>query len=202
VALHRRAAFRSSRSPVGRLIGSVAVFLAVESFFQFPFEMAFPALTAAVTLGLAGASLPSPDAAKSSTLWRLAVLAALALAGYMVVRVARAEILWVAAKGDVRAQEEACRLDPRRLEACVDAAWLRSQAGDHETARRSLERLLERSPHYVPALKLLGEEAMATGDRTAGCRYLGLYDALLDGRTALHERVAAECGEAAGSSKP
>jgi O-Antigen ligase len=202
LALHRRAAFGPWRSPAGRLIAPVTVFLAIEAFFQFPFEMAFPALTAAVTLGLAGASLPAREAQTSSVLWRLAVLAAAALTGYALVRVARAEVLWVAGRGDVRAEEEACRLDPRRLEACVDGAWLRIQGGDHETARRVLERVLGRAPDYLPAIRLLGEDAMATGDRETGCRHLGVYDALLDGRSPLHDRVAAECREPIGSSKP
>jgi hypothetical protein len=197
LALHRRLAFAGWRSPPGRLVASVAVFLAVEGFFQFPFEMAFPALTAAVTLGLAGAALPVGDDSRSPTGWRLAVLAGVAVASLALVRVAWAEALQVAGEYDAGMLEEACRLDPRRLEACVQGAWLRVRAGDHETPRRALAEVLARAPHYFPAIKLLGEMAMAEGDTARGCRYLGLYDALFDGRSGIHDRLAEACSPAA-----
>jgi hypothetical protein len=193
LALHRSPIVDSWRSSPGRLIGSVAVFLAVEAFFQFPFEMAFPALTAATMLGLAGACLAAtPTAPRSRAVGVIAVLA-LASVAFPLVRVMRAELLWVGAKDDVRAQEEACRLDPRRVEACTQAAWLRIRSGDHETGRRHLVDVLDRAPHYFPAIKLLGEDSMEQGDVQTGCFYLGLYDALFDGRSALHDRLVAEC---------
>ncbi len=196
-ALHRSPTIASWRSPPGRLLGSVAVFLAIEALFQFPFEMAFPALSAAVMLGLAGACLgPFPPVPWRSAARLLAVLAAAGVA-WALVRVVRAELLWVAARNDVRAQEESCRLDPRRLEACTQGAWLRIRAGDHEAGRRALVGVLEHAPHYFPAIKLLGEDSMARGDRETGCLYLGLLDALFDGRSALHERLRLDCPAAA-----
>jgi O-antigen ligase len=197
VALHRSPTVASWRSPPGRLLGSVSVFLAVEAFFQFPFEMAFPALTAAVMLGLAGACLGPSSAVSRRGAWRLLAVVAAAGVVWALVRVVQAERLWVGARSDVRAQEEACRLDPRRLEACTQGAWLRIGSGDHETGRRALVEVLERAPHYYPAIKLLGEDSMARGDRETGCLYLGVYDALFDGRSALHERIRHDCPPAA-----
>jgi hypothetical protein len=57
--------------------------------------------------------------------------------------------------------------------------------------------LLHRAPHYFPAIKLLGEDSMEEGDVRTGCFYLGLYDALFDGRSAFHDRLVAECPPAA-----
>jgi O-antigen ligase len=202
LALHRRAAFGGWQSPPGRLVAAVAAFLAIEAFFQFPFEMAFPALVAAVTLGLAGSAWSTPDDSRSSIAWRVTVLAAVALTTVAVVRVARADLLQATGKDDADALGEACRLDPRRLEACVQGAWLRIGAGDRDDARRVLADVLVRAPHYFPAIKLLGEEAMAEGDVEAGCFYLGRYDALFDGKSGLHERVAADCPPGRGGSRP
>jgi hypothetical protein len=175
----------------------VAVFLAVEAFFQFPFAMAFPALTAATMLGLAGACLAATPTAPRSRAGGVIAVMVFAFVAFPLVRVMRAELLWVGAKDDVRAQEEACRLDPRRVEACTQAAWLRIRSGDHATGRRHLVDLLHRAPHYFPAIKLLGEDSMEEGDVRTGCFYLGLYDALFDGRSAFHDRLVAECPPAA-----
>jgi hypothetical protein len=158
--------------------------------------MAFPALTAAVMLGLAWACL-EPTAAmapRGSIGWGLAAsVIVTGFALWSLARVAGAEYLSVNAKGDVQAQERACRLDPRQLEACIDGAWLRMQAGDHQTGRRALAQVLDRAPHYFPAIRLLGEDSLAQGDRETGCRYLGLFDALFDGRSSMHERLLGEC---------
>ncbi len=197
-SLHRSPVIGSWRSPPGRLLGSVTVFLAVEAFLQFPFEMAFPSLTGAVLLGFAWACLEPPEAATPSPAiaagWGLAA-SGLLVAGVVwgLLRVAGAEYLAVNSKGDVSAQERACRLDPRQLTACVDGAWLRIDGGDHRAGRRALVKVLDRAPHYFPAIKLLGEDSMAQGDLETGCRYLGLYDALFDGHTVLHERLLGDC---------
>jgi O-Antigen ligase len=193
-ALARSPAISSWRSPPGRLLGSAGIFLGIEAFFQFPFEMAFPSLTAAVALGLAGACLVASAAApRTGVVGRVVLLAAIAGFSWALARVVMAELLWVRGMNDVHAQERACRLDPRRLDACTNGAWLRILSGDHGTGREALVNVLERAPHYLPAIKLLGEESMARGDRETGCRYLGLYDALFDGKSALHDRLLREC---------
>jgi O-antigen ligase len=193
-ALSRSSAVSSWRSPPGRLLGSVAVFLAIEAFFQFPFEMAFPSLTAAVALGLAGACLATPAAApRIGAVGGAVLLVAIAGFSWALVRVVRAELLWVGHPNDAQAQEKACRLDPRRLEACTQGAWLRIRSGDPETGRRALVRVLAHAPHYFPAIKLLGEDSMARGDRVTGCRYLGLYDAFFDGKSTVHDRLLLAC---------
>jgi O-antigen ligase len=195
-ALHRSPTIGSWRSPPGLLLGSVAVFLAIEALFQFPCEMAFPALVAAVMLGLSWACVEppatEPPPAPSGGGW---IGWALVAAGVLwaLGRVATAEYLSVNARGDVEKQEHACRLDPRRLEACLNAAWLRITAGDHQAGRRTLEAVLARAPHYFPALKLLAEDALARGDRETGCRQLEAYDRLFDGRSSVRERVEKEC---------
>ena len=197
VALHRSPLIGSWRSPPGLLLGSFAVFLSVEAVFQFPFEMAFPSLMAAVMLGLAWACLETDreaTAPEAGASWRGAVWAVVA-AGVLwgLGRVATAEYLSVNARGDVGAQERACRLDARRLEACVNAAWLRIEAGDRRAGRSLLVAVLARAPHYFPAIKLLGEDSLARGDRETGCRYLAVYDGLFDGRSSVHERLAGDC---------
>ena len=200
--LHRSPAVDRWRSPAGLLLGSLGVFLAVQACFQFPSEMAFPALTMAVLLGLAWACLEPPAPAAPASVarrpvWRLAGAAASLLVPVGVLwglgRVATAERLFVTARDGVSAQEQACRLDPRRLDACTQAAWLRIRAGDERTARAGLVSVLDRSPCYYPAIKLLGEDSLARGDRDAGCRYLGIYDAMFRGRSSVHERVRRDC---------
>jgi O-antigen ligase len=202
--LHRSAVLSGWRSDPGVLLTGGAVFLGVEAFFQFPFEVAFPSLLAAALLGLALACLDgspaSPGAgseAGNRSLSRAGDVACLAVALAIaagVTRVAVAESLPVSHRDDVAALEHACALDPRRMEACVEAAWLRSRKGEHATARRDLTRVLERSPSYFPAIKLLGEVALADGDREAGCRALAAYDSMFGGRSSASGLRQSECG--------
>ncbi len=203
-AARRSAAIARWRSEPGALLASGGVFFLVEAFFQFPFELAFPSLLAAVLLGLALAcaeaptnpalaSLPLP----SRTVLRRAgdaatVLLALGI-GAGLVRTATAERLVARSRGDAAALERACALDPRRLEACVEAAWLRGRDGDHAALRDGVRRVLQRSPHYFPALKLLGEDLLAQGETVAGCRYLRAYDGMFGGRSSVSERVRGFC---------
>ena len=203
--LHRSPAVAGWRSGPGALLASCGAFLLVEAFFQFPFEMAYPSLLAAVLLGLALACAEGPIVPEAASLAApphagirragdaVAVFLALAIVAG-VVRTAAAERLFTVSRGaDVVALEQACRLDPRRLEACVQAAWLRSRAGEHEAARGELYAVLGRSPWYFPAIKLLGEDLLAAGEPAAGCRHLRRYDAMFEGRSAAHERVRAFC---------
>ena len=198
--LHRSPAIGRWRSEPGALLASCGAFLLVEAFFQFPFELAFPSLLAAVLLGLALACAEAPTdsgAAPSRGALRktgdaACVLLALVI-GVGLVRITVAEGLAAGPSRDVVALERACALDPRRLEACVEAAWLHSRAGEHAAARRALDAVLHRSPYYFPAIKLLGEDLLAAGEQTAGCRYLRQYDEMLGGRSSVRERLSESC---------
>jgi hypothetical protein len=94
----------------------------------------------------------------------------------------------------VWALERACALDPRRLDACVEAAWLRSRKGEHATARGALHDVLDRSPWYFSAIKLLGEDLLSAGETAAGCGHLRRYDTMFGGRSSVHQRVREFCG--------
>jgi len=199
--LHRSPTIGSWRSDAGAVLASCGAFLAVEAFLQFPFEMAFPGLLAAVLLGLAFAAVeaspqPEPPAARalsSSWPWNVVSIAlALAIVAGLV-RLATAEVLSATRREDPTALERACSLDPRRVEACVQAAWLRSRAGDHPAAQRLLEDVLAHSPDYFPAIKLLAEDLLSAGDGEAGCRYVRAYAALLGGASSLPPRVVDAC---------
>jgi hypothetical protein len=205
--LHTSPRIARWRSGPGALLGAGIIVLAVEAFLQFPLGTAFGCLMAAVLLGLALAALelaPSSTeaAAPSRGLWRgLGTL----IAGATFVLLGRSvasELLFVNRRGDVAAQETACRLDPRNLPACVTAAWLRARAGDPGEARALLLRVLKSSPYYHPAIRLLGEEALASGDREGGCLYFWVYDQLFRERSAVHGRVAALCGDAPPAGLP
>jgi O-antigen ligase len=195
------------RSHVGALLASCAAFLAVEASLQFPFEMAFPALLAAVLLGLAFAAnegAPPPVRAETRAgraAWPASVLAvslAVALlAG--VVRIATAEALFASHRDQLPCLERACRLDPRRLDACVEAAWHHSREGRHEAAQRALAEVLRRSPAYLPARKLRAEDLLIAGQTRIGCAAAREYDATLDGRSSLHALVVARCDAVRGS---
>jgi O-antigen ligase len=197
--LHRRPAIGSWRSDAGALLASCGAFLSVEAVFQFPFEMAFPSLLAAILLGLAFAatetSLAPPTASEPSAAWPwslFSVALALAIAAGLA-RLATADVLSATRHEDQAALERACALDPRRVEACVQAAWLRSRAGDHPAAQRLLEDVLAHSPDYFPAIKLLAEDLLFSGDREAGCRYARAYAALLGEASSLGPRVEEAC---------
>jgi hypothetical protein len=166
--------------------------------------LAFPSLLAAVLLGLALACTEMPPDPASTSLSSSSrpglrragdvatVLLALAIAVGLVREVA-AERLAATAGGDVSALERACTLDPRRLEACVEAAWLRSRAGEHAAAQQALNAVLRHSPDYFPAIRLLGEDLLSAGQQAAGCRYLRRYDAMFGGRSSAHERLRESC---------
>jgi O-antigen ligase len=202
--LRRRPAVGRWRSGPGALLGSCGAFFLVEAFFQFPFELAYPSLLAAVLLGLALTCTEAPADPASASLAgssrsglrqagdAATVLLALAL-GVGLAVVAGADRFAAGSGGDVVTLERACALDPRRLEACVEAAWLRSRAGDHAAARRELHAVLARSPWYFPAIKLLGEDLLAAGERAAGCWNLRRYDAMFGGRSSVHQRIREFC---------
>jgi O-antigen ligase len=195
------------RPPEDRaFLASTTAALGVESIFQFPFAMAPAALSAALLVALAlqaaddgiGASeatAQSPVRRRSrmsGVFWGLAALAAL----FALMRVAWSEYLFVHLRNDRRALETACELDPRRVEACVLAAWQEIRAGDDEAGRRTLARILEHSPYYYPAVKLLGQEALSHGRREDGCLYLWMYDGLFAALSSVHATVAAQCSAA------
>jgi hypothetical protein len=203
-AVRRSAAIARWRSEPKTLLASGGVFFLVEASFQFPFELAFPSLLAAVLLGLALAcaeaptnpTLASVPLPSRTVLRRAGDAATLLLAlgiGAALVRTATAERLVASSGGDAAALERACALDPRRLEACVEAAWLRGRDGDHAALRDGVRRVLQRSPHYFPALKLLGEDLLAQGETVAGCRHLRAYDGMFGGRSSVSERVRDVC---------
>jgi len=79
------------------------------------------------------------------------------------------------------------------LAACVTAAWLQGRAGEVTTARATLVRVLERSPYYFPAIKLLGEQALARGERQSGCRYLWIYDEMFRRASGVHHLLGRYC---------
>jgi len=191
------------------LVGAGAVFLAIEAVFQFPFGTAVGCLTAAVLLGLALAVLERAPAAAASPrgregrwLWRGIGTLAAAIVLVVVVRVAASEVFIVKHPREAAALEKACDLNPRNLPACVTAAWLRARAADPQGARRLLHETLQRSPYYHPAIRLLGEVAVANGDREEGCHYLWIYDQLFRGRSALHGLVDGLCGSGRPPSLP
>jgi hypothetical protein len=197
-----RAAARSPRLRSGpaadrALLASTAATLIIESLFQFPFAMAPAALMACLTIAYALWAADSSDAAPppgrpspvARALWGLAAMgAAVAL-----VREARSDYLLVHGRGDGMALRAACRLEPRRVEACMLEAWQQIRSGDRAAARGTLARILERSPYYYPAIKLLGQEALSHGQRQEGCLYLWMYDGLFVGSSSVHATVAAEC---------
>jgi len=185
-------------------LASLGGALGIESLFQFPFSMAsgalFSSLAAAFAVhvadGAPDASVerPSrprggPTVAVRNVGWGLIALAA----SIALVRVARAEYLFDHARGDRDALETACALDPRRADACVLAAWQEIRAGDVVAGRLTLQRLLHRSPYFYPAVKLLGQEALADGRMEEGCLYLWMYDGLFAEASSVHAAVVAHC---------
>jgi O-antigen ligase/polysaccharide polymerase Wzy-like membrane protein len=200
--LRRSHVINGGRSRAGALLGSMIAFAAVESLLQFPFALASGCLMIAVMLGMAlscvetrppGAN--SPERRPAPGMWMAGAAAAGAWMAIVLWRTSASEYLFVNERGSVEAQDQACRLNPRNVAACVDAAWLHARRGDGGIARGDLLAVLDRSPHYHPALKLLGEESLALGDREAGCRYLRIYDDLFGGNSSLHGRLEAECDD-------
>lgn len=180
------------------LVAAGAAFLAVEAFFQFPLALAWSALAAALLLGLAlwhaeGAPPPAESGWPLAGRLGAAVTAALLLLG--AARMAVSEWLFVNAPHDRAAQERACRLDPRNLPACVMAAYLHGAAGDVAGGRARAVRVIQRAPHYPPAIKLLAQLALIGGDAEAGCTYLAAYDVLFRNQSTLHEELLTRCDE-------
>jgi hypothetical protein len=57
----------------------------------------------------------------------------------------------------------------------------------------TLRRVLRHSPYYYPAVKLLGQHALARGRQEEGCLALWLYDALFAGASSVHGPLFAQC---------
>jgi hypothetical protein len=185
------------RTRTGAFVIAAGAYLAVEAAFQFPLGVAFGALAFAWWLGVALAALEppaEPSAPGRPALVPVTVTALVALAILAgTARTAWSELLFVNRGYDAAAQAKACRLDPRNLPACVNAAWLEDMAGDRQSARTRLLAVLDRSPHYGPPLKLLGEITLTSGDERTACFYLWLYDELYRGRSAAHAHLVASC---------
>jgi hypothetical protein len=190
------------RSEAGALLIAGLSFYLVEACFQFPLDVAMGALAIATLLGLATACLEpeAPDTAAigrggrlTHAAWIASGLLGASLVGLVTWRVARSEWLYVKTPKDLGAQTEACRQNPRNLPACVTAAWLQGRSGEPARARATLTRVLERSPYYFPAIKLLGEQALARGERQSGCRYLWIYDELFRRQSSVHHVLGHYC---------
>jgi hypothetical protein len=191
---------RSEREPssVSALLAGGAAFLAVESAFQFPFGLAFGALAAALLLGVAWSALSETpwtisagEAAPLRT--RIAAFLAAALVVALAARVAASDVLTATAPERTDAQDLACALDPGNLRGCLLSAWHHVRAGQRRQARARLFAVLERSPYYGPAIKLLGEEELAAGHRTTGCFHLWIYDRLHGHRSSARAALVAAC---------
>lgn len=184
------------------IVAGGTAFLAVESAFQFPFAMAFGCLGAAMLLGLALSLLetdgrpavPQPVAWRPAA--RLATIAAALVGAFALARLVRSDYLTGTAAPDAARPHEACDLNPRNLRACLNAAWLDARTGNRQDARVRAAAILDRSPYYYPAIKLLADESLAQGDVRAGCFHLWIYDSLFDGRSAEHDRLSALCDPA------
>ena len=186
------------KTEAGALLIAGTAFFSVEAIFQFPLDVAPSAAAIALLFGLGAACLDpqtkvSPRRPLLTAAWVAGGLIAAGFVGSTAVRVARSEWRFVNARGDRAAPADACRLNPRNLPACVTAAWLAGRAGDASGARHTLERVLERSPYYFPAIKLLGEQALAAGERQAACRYLWIYDEFFARRTTVHRHLGRYC---------
>jgi hypothetical protein len=202
LGLWRSPVVARGRSEPGALLVAGLAFYLVEAAFQFPLDVAMGALAIAVLLGLAAACLepdePSPAVPRGEpmlvrTAWIVSGLVLASLVGLAAFRVARSEWLFVNASSDLGAQEEACRQNPRNLPACVTAAWLEGRAEEPKVAQATLTRVLERSPYYFPAIKLLGEQALVRGERESGCRYLWIYDELFRRQSSVHHVLGHHC---------
>jgi hypothetical protein len=196
-AVRRRARTGGGQGPAV-VIAAGASFLAVESLFQFPFALAFGTLAAALTLGLALSYAETGDPARTqphrpSWIPRLAALALAFLGAIALARVVLSDYWTATASGDPARQSRACTLNPRNLRACLNAAWLDASSGHRRRARQRLAAVLDRSPHYYPAIALLADDSFAQGDARAGCFHTWLYDALFEGHSSRHDVVAARC---------
>jgi O-antigen ligase len=198
------------RSGSAALLCAGITFLAVEACFQFPFGTAFGSLMTAVLLGLALARIEASTTATEVAVqgqrhrrrWRVVGTAAVAGALGVLGRVVVSELLFVNHRFEAAAQETACRLNPRNLPACVTAAWLQARNGDRREARALLLQVLQHSPYYHPAIRVLGEESATNGDLDAACLYLWVYDELFRERSAIHARVGALCAGAPPAALP
>lgn len=178
----------------GGVLAAGATFLAVECAFQFPFSMAFGSFVAALLLGLAlsfvHAGFGEGSSASPTRLWT-------ATRGSAVAFALAAAVVWgrlvVSDYRTIEAPRRACELNRRNLRACLTAAWLDARAGFGNDARVLLADVLERSPYYHPAIKLLAEESLSQGDARAGCFHLWVYDRLFGDRSSEHQRLVEAC---------
>lgn len=198
-----RGVWRARRTvpPRSAVLAAGWALLAVELAFQFPLTTAFGALACAVWLGLSLAvAEPSAPPAEPRFSPRVGNLGAAALGVLCLLGVARtvaAEVLSTHWRMNAAVQDLACRLQARGLPACVTAAWLHAREGRPDLGRDRLLQVLERSPHYHPAIRLLGEEAAARGDVGEACLALWIYDQLHRGRSPVHGRLGRLCGDRA-----
>jgi O-antigen ligase len=199
LVLWRSPAVARGRSEIGAILFAGFAFYLVEACFQFPLDVAMGALGIAVLVGLVAACAePASEPARGGggltrIAWVSSGLVLGSFVGIVAGRVARSEWLFVNAPKQLDAQREACRLNPRNLPACVTAAWLEGRSSEPAAARLTLTRLLERSPYYFPAIKLLGEQALVRTETETACRYLWIYDEMFRRRSSVHYLLGHHC---------
>ena len=195
---------------VGWLVASGAL-LGSQCLLQFPLQTGCGALFAALWLALlvdathrpVNDEARKPAAANGHSLARYrglgsalvaaAVLSSVVAGAVVLRRSIRANVLLGEAGGRLLPTREACELDPRNAAACVNTAWLEATAGDASAALKRTQHLLRSSPHYFPAIKLLGDLRIARGEIQAGCEDLALYERLFHGHGRATETLDTHC---------
>lgn len=171
----------------------LCVFYAAESFFQFPWQLAFPVYFGAIALGKMGAEL-WPEERRLPERWGGAVLSVILFVQLLFggeALIART----FENSGDPETLARSCRLVPANWRACLKYARAEVQRGELASARQAVSAELERAPWNFHAWKIMAQVAGLEGNRLEGCFYLWRYVDLFGGKVPEDEMFRKLCPE-------
>lgn len=189
IALVLREVGKLSRGPEKNIFAGLCAYLAVEAFFQFPLENAFPFFVTAWMTGSVFRRNAAPGiiVPKALGVVPLVMIAALSTA------VILAEY-WVRNDSqNLKKSEWACRLAPANWRSCMFYANNLINAYELSAADRVLDPILERQPYHFPALRLSAQTAFRRNDWERGCLRLKTYEEAFGGQSPLHDFFQEKC---------
>lgn len=188
----------SRRGPTEvKTMHAVLVFFAVDAFFAFPLENAFPFYAIAVALGVSwhfAQNAPAThavcvmDGAKLRVTCQV-LLVAICLHG---AAFATSKCLERIPRNDsLRAL--ACDVYPDNWRACIEKAATQLRAKQYREAESTLRYIIRRQPSHFVALRLLSQVYLYAGALQPACETVDAYDALFNFPTKLRAQFEGIC---------
>ena len=176
-----------------QIISAIIIFLAVESFFQFPFEAAWPIILLALILAFCLSTI-FPTIKLAPYRFRIGFLGLSALNLYLVASWFMAESA-VKKSDEIAKAEFACEERPQDWFPCHRYAQALIKLKRFSEAEKVLHHEIEKQPNNWYALGLLGQMAKDQGRKEEVCSYYRIVDEWFNQKSRSHDYLVTNCGK-------